>query len=129
MISKTQISKRVKRKTNPKLAETIELAKKKNLLYLAKKLSGPTRKQVKINLEDLDRLLEKDGDKKDIKEGKFLVVGKVLGKGELNKKIKIAALGFSEQAKEKLEKAGCEMLTIKQAIEKNPKLEGVKILN
>ena len=128
MISKTQISKRVKRKTNPELVETIELAKKNNLLDLGKKLSGPTRKQVKINLEDLSRLLEKDGDKKGTKESKFLVVGKVLGKGEINKKIKIAALGFSEQAKEKLKKADCKMLTIKQAIEKNPKLEGVKVV-
>ncbi len=117
-ISKTQISKRIKRKTNPELVETIELAKKNNLLDLAKKLSGPTRKQVKINLENLNKS----------KESKFLVVGKVLSKGEINKKIKVAALGFSEQAKEKLKKADCKMLTIKQAIEKNPKLDDVKIL-
>jgi len=118
MISKTQISKRIKKKTNPELVKTIELAKKNNLLELAKKLSGPTRKQVKINIENLSKL----------KEEKVLVVGKVLSKGEINKKIKIAALGFSEQAKEKLKKADCKMLTIKQAIEKNPKLEGVKVI-
>lgn len=118
MISKTQISKRIKRKTNPELVETIELAKKNNLLDLGKKLSGPTRLQKKINLDELNKL----------KESKFLVVGKVLGKGEINKKIKIAALGFSEQAKEKLKKADCKMLTIKQAIEKNKKLEGVRII-
>jgi len=118
MISKTQISKRIKKKTNLGLVETIELAKKNNLLDLGKKLSGPTRKQVKINLEDLNKL----------KERKFLVVGKVLGKGEINKKIKIAALGFSEQAKEKLKKAGCKIFTAKQGIEKNKKLEGVKVI-
>lgn len=118
MISKTQISKRIKKKTNPELVETIELAKKNNLLDLAKKLSGPTRKQVKINLEDLSKL----------KEEKILVVGKVLSKGEINKKIKIAGLGFSEQAKEKLKKAGCKIFTVKQAIEKNKKLEGVKVI-
>lgn len=117
MISKTQISKRTKRKTNPELVETIELAKKNNLLDLGKKLSGPTRKQVKINLEDLNKL----------KESKFLVVGKILGKGKINKKIKIAALGFSEQAKEKLKKADCKIFTVKQGIEKNPKLEGIKV--
>lgn len=118
----------MKRKTNPELVETIKLVKEKNLLDLGKRLSGPTRLQKKINLDELSRLLKKDGDKKDTKESKFLVVGKVLGKGEINKKIKIAALGFSEQAKEKLKKAGCKMLTIKQAIEKNPKLEGVKVI-
>ncbi len=118
MISKTQISKRIKKKTNPELVETIELAKKNNLLDLGKKLSGPTRLQTKINLDDLNKL----------KESEFLVVGKVLGKGEINKKIKIAALGFSEQAKEKLKKAGCEIFTVKQGIEKNKKLEGVKVI-
>ena len=117
MISKTQISKRVKKKTNPELVETIELAKKNNLLELAKKLSSPKKFYKKINLDKINKL----------KEEKVLVVGKVLGDGEINKKIKIAALSFSDSAKEKLKKNGCAILTIKQAIEKNPKLEGVKI--
>ena len=78
-ISKTKISKRTKRKTNPELVETIELAKKNNLLELAKKLSGPTRLQSKINLDELNKL----------KENKVLVVGKVLGGGQINKKISI----------------------------------------
>ena len=58
MMSKTQISKRVKRKTNPELVETIELAKKNNQLELAKKLSGPTRLQSKVNVEHLNKLKE-----------------------------------------------------------------------
>jgi len=118
MISKTQISKRVKKKTNPELVETIRLARKNNLLELGKKLSGPKRFYKKVNLNKLNK----------VKEDKVLVVGKVLGDGEINKKIKISALSFSNSAKEKLKKAGCEMFTIKQAIEKNPKLEGVKVI-
>ena len=118
MISKTKISKRAKRKTNPELVETIELAKKNNLLELGKKLSGPTRLQKKINLDKLNKL----------KENKVIIVGKVLGNGEINKKISVSALGFSEQARNKLKKAGCEIFTIKQAIEKNKKLEGVKVI-
>ena len=118
MISKTQISKRVKRKTNPELVETIELAKKNNLLELAKELSGPTRLQSKVNIESLDKVNEK----------KVVVVGKILSQGEINKKIEVAALGFSKSAKEKLKKAGCEIRTIKQELESNKKLEGVKIL-
>jgi len=118
MISKTKISKRVKRKTKPELVETIELAKKKDLLDLAKKLSGPTRKQSKISLDKLNKL----------KENKILVLGKVLGQGNIERKISVAALSFSEQAKEKLEKSKSEMQTIKQFIEKDSKLEGVKIL-
>ena len=109
----------MKRKTNPELVETIELAKKHNLLDLGKKLSGSTRKQAKVNLEDLSK-----------QEGhKFLVIGGVLGKGEISKKIEISALGFSESAKEKLKKKGCEIKTIKQEIKHNHELKGVKVLN
>lgn len=88
------------------------------MLELARKLSGPTRLQSKINLESLNK----------IKEDKIMVVGKVLGFGDINKKITIFALGFSGSAADKLRKAGCEFRTIKQEIEKNKKLEGVKII-
>ena len=118
MISKTQLNKRKKKKTNSELVETIELARKNNLLELGKKLSGPTRKQSKVNLDDLNKL----------KEEKVIVVGKVLGKGEINKRMKVAALSFSEKAREKLKKAGCAVFTIKTAIEKNKEIEKVKII-
>lgn len=108
----------MKMKRNPELVNTIFLAKKNNLLELAKRLSAPTRKQSSVNLENLNKL----------KEDKVIVVGKVLGGGEIKKKMSIAALGFSEQAREKLKKAGCEIKTIKQEVEKNLKLTGVKII-
>ncbi|MFA7707876.1 MAG: uL15 family ribosomal protein, partial [Candidatus Pacearchaeota archaeon] len=85
---------------------------------LAHKLSCPTKKQKKINLEDLNKL----------KENKFIVTGKVLGKGEIERKISVFALSFSESAIEKLNKKSCEFRTIKEEIEKNKKLEGVKII-
>lgn len=118
MISKTQINKRKIKKTNPELIATIELAKKNNLLVLAKKLAGPTRLQLRLNLDKIDEL----------KENKILVVGKVLGQGEINRKISISALGFSEQARDKLKKANCEIKTIKQEIKDNPELTGVKVI-
>lgn len=117
-ISKTKISKKTRRKTNFELIETIELAKKNNLLELAHKLSGPTRLQKKIDLGVLNEL---EGDK-------ILVAGKVLGKGEIERKISVFALSFSESALEKLKKKGCETKTIKQEIEKNKRLEGVKVI-
>ena len=40
MISKTKISKRLKRKTNPELAKAIEWAKKNDFLELAKKYAS-----------------------------------------------------------------------------------------
>ena len=112
MISKTKISERIKKKTNPELVETISLAKKNNLLDLAKKLSKPTRLQSKVSLDKLNKL----------KEEKVIVIGKVLGQGEIKRKIEIAALGFSESAKVKLNKAGSRVMTIKQAIK--DKFEG-----
>lgn len=118
MISKTQISERVKRKRNPELVKTIELAKRKNFLELAKKLSGPTRLQSRINLNQLNKL----------KENKIIVAGKVLGQGEISKKISISALGFSKQAEEKLKKAGCEVKTVIKDIENLKDLKGVKII-
>ena len=117
-ISKTQISKRLKRKTNPELVETILLAKKHNLLELGKKLSGPTRLQSKVNLDELNKL----------KENKVIVVGKVLSKGEIKKKIEIAALGFSESAREKLSKSGSKAISIKEFLKDNKNLEEIKII-
>ena len=118
MISKTKIQRKTKKKTNPELVKTILLAKKNNHLKLANKLSGPTRQQVRVNLNELD----------EIKENSILVPGKILGEGEINKKITISALGFSEQARNKLKKAGCEIKTIRQEIESNPDLKGVKVI-
>ena len=118
MISKTQISARVKKKNNSEIVETINIAKKNNLLELAKKLSAGRKNYRNINLDELEKI---DSDK-------ILVVGKILGNGEINRKLGIAALSYSESAKTKLEKAGCDVKTIKQAIDKNKKLEGVKII-
>ena len=118
MISKTKISKRIKIKRNPDLVETIELAKKNNLLELAKELSKPKRLKKIVNLSDLNKLKEK----------KILVPGKVLSSGYIDKKITIAALEFSETALEKLKKAGCEIKTIKHEIKAHKKLEGYKII-
>lgn len=118
MISKTKIQRKSEKKTNPELVKTIMIAKKNNHLKLANKLSGPTRQQLRINVGELN----------EIKEGSILVPGKILGEGNINKKITISALGFSEQARDKLKKAGCETKTIRHEIESNPTLKGVKVL-
>jgi len=117
-ISKTKINKRTKRKKNPEIVETIQIAKKNNLLELAKELSKPKRLYKKVNLNELNQ----------IKENKILIIGKVLGFGHLAEKKEIVALNFSESAKEKLKKAHCEIKTIKQEIEKNKTFDGFKIL-
>ena len=118
MISKTQISKRLEKKRNPEIVETIKIAKKNNLLELAKKLSSPRKNYKNINLDELDK----------IEGNKIIVIGKILGSGDINRKIGIAALAYSKKARDKLNKAGCDTKSIKEAIIKNNKLEGVTII-
>lgn len=118
MINKTRISKRTKNKRNPEIVEIINLAKKNNLLDLAKRLSAPRSQYKNINLDELEN----------IDSTNILVVGKVLGSGNIKKKIKIAAIGFSNQAKEKLLKNNSDIQSIKMVLEKNSKLEGITIV-
>ena len=105
MKSKVKIEKQTLKKTNQELVETIRQAKKqKAWLEVAAILSGPRRKITKINLDKLEQ---------EAKAGDVLVVsGKVLSMGEVKGKFKVAALNFSEKAKEKLKNAGCETLSI-----------------
>ena len=56
-----------------------------------------------------------------------IITGKVLGSGNLNKKIRICSMSFSESAKRKL-KGKSEMVSVSDEVKKNPKAEGVKIL-
>lgn len=121
MKSKTKISKQVKRKTNPNLVETILLAKKaKAWLKVTGILSGPRRKRKNINLKDLNKKV-KD-------KGKYVFAGKVLSLGEVDKKFEITALEYSETAKEKLNKAGCKVLSMVAEIKKNPDAKGLEFL-
>ena len=121
MKSKTKISKQLERKTNPELVETILAAKKNSgWIEIASILSGPRRKRKNINLNELDKLVDKE---------KIIVIpGKVLSEGEFNKKAKIIALSFSEKAKEKLLNAKCGVSSILEEIKSNPSAKDVKIL-
>lgn len=121
MKSKTKISNQLERKSNSKLIETV-LAGKKNDAWnqIAGILSGPRRNNICINLERIN---------KDSKAGETIVVpGKVLSQGEIDKKIKIVALNFSEKAKEKLLSAKCELISILDEIKSNPSAKGIKII-
>jgi len=119
--SKTKIEEQLQRKGNIELVETIITAKKsEKWLPVADILSSPRRKRMDINLGEVNEK-SKSGET-------ILVLGKVLSQGELDKKIKISALNFSEKAKEKIAKAGASHLSILELIKENPKGEGVKIL-
>jgi large subunit ribosomal protein L18e len=117
-LSKTKVNQRMRKKSNSILAETIFLAKKNKLLPLASALSVPARKQSSVNISRINNA----------KNEVVIVPGKVLSDGEIEKKVKVYALNFSEKAKEKLKKAGCEYKTLLEALKKGEKLNG-EIMN
>lgn len=121
MKTKTLIETQLRRKNNPELVETIIAAKKKDKwVEVAGILSSPKIKKINVNLDKIDR---------ESKEGEtVLVPGKVLSQGELNKKLKIVALNFSEKAKEKITKKKGETLTILEEIKKNPEAKSLRII-
>jgi len=120
-ISRTKIKFNSKRKTNPAVADTLNLAlKNKNWLPIAKTVSSSRRKYSKINLEDIES--------KTTAGDTVIVVGKVLGTGEVTKKVRICAFGFSKSALSKLKKTKSEPVSILEEIKKNPKAEGIKII-
>jgi len=121
MKTKTKISKQLQKKTNSKLVETIISAKKhKAWLEIASILSGPRRKRINLNLEEIAK---KAKDKKIV-----IIPGKVLSDGSLDKSVRVIALDFSEKAREKLLKAGNKISTILEEIKNNPEAKGVEIL-
>jgi large subunit ribosomal protein L18e len=122
-ITKTKVKFRVARKTNPAVSETIRLAvKDKSWFPLAQRLSGPTRSFSDYNLSAISMV-------KEVKDGSIVVVpGKVLGQGQITKKIQISALSFSASAEEKLKKAGVLTSTLLEQVKKNPKATGVILL-
>ena len=119
--SKTRIEKQLNSKRNPELVETIILAKKNPAwIEIASILSKPSRNRTQLNLERIN---------KESKEGEIIVVpGKILSVGEIDKKIKLVALNFSEKAKEKLQKAGCTIESLLEEIKKNKEAKNIKIL-
>lgn len=121
MKSKSQIEKQLVKKTNLELVKTIiEAKKKKEWVEIAGILSGPRINKVNVNLDKINS---------EAKEGEtILVPGKVLSQGEINKKIKIIALKFSEKAKEKILKAKGETISISDEIKKNPDKKNVRII-
>lgn len=121
ILSNTEFKKRVKRKTNPEIAETIKLAQKNEpWKQVAKILSGSTRLYASVNLSDIDKETT-PGDT-------VLILGKVLGSGDLTKKVRICALSFSESALAKLKKTKSEAVSIIDEIRINKKAAGVKII-
>ena len=87
---------------------------------VARRLEGPTRQRITVNLSTLERNL---GERETA-----IVPGKVLSAGTLTKPVTVAAYAFSEGAKAKVTKAGGTCLTIPELAKQNPKGAKVRII-
>ena len=88
--------------------------------YVAELLERPRRLRFAVNLSKINRYT---------KPGELVVVpGKVLGAGTLDHPVTVAALGFSEQALEKIRAAGGRAIHILQLIRENPRGSGARII-
>jgi large subunit ribosomal protein L18e len=57
-----------------------------------------------------------------------LVPGKVLGAGEINRSVRVAALSFSDMAYQKLLESGSEAISIGELLRSNPEVSKIRIL-
>ncbi|HEY9206781.1 MAG TPA: 50S ribosomal protein L18e [Candidatus Methanoperedens sp.] len=114
-------------KTNPQLLDLISGLKKQSRekevpLWrdIALRLERPTRNFSEVNLSRINRYTKEN----DL----ILVPGKVLGAGELDHKLTIAAVSFSGNAKNKIVGAGGSCLSIVELMDKNPEGSRVRIM-
>ncbi|MBN1110455.1 MAG: 50S ribosomal protein L18e [Methanomassiliicoccales archaeon] len=87
---------------------------------IALRLEKARTNWAEVNLSKLERYAS---------EGDIVVVpGKVLGSGALSKRLTVAAYGFSEAAKVKIEAAGGRNLTLLELVGEMPQGTGVKLM-
>jgi len=113
--------------TNPELLSVIRSLRKEARnsnapiwLDVADHLSSSRRRRVTVNLSRLNRHTK-------AKET-VVVPGKVLGAGNLDHTISVAAFSFSIQARSKIAKTRGKCLSISELLKANPKGSNVKIM-
>jgi len=87
---------------------------------IALDLERPTRNRRAVNVYTIDKYA-KDGET-------VIIPGKVLGTGDLTRKVTVAAFTFSKQAVDKINSAGGKALAIQELLKQNPKGDKLRIL-
>lgn len=115
------------KKTNPELISLIRFLRKQGSENkaeiwrdVAKYLAKPKRRRITVNVSRLNRYT----DRKEM----VAVPGKVLGAGEIDHPITVAAFDFSNKAREKITVAKGKCLSFFEIVKKNPKGSNVKII-
>jgi len=118
---------KIVKSTNPELLSVVRALTKKAREHnaplwrdIADRLSSSRRRRVAVNLSRLNRHTQP--------KETVVVPGKVLGAGNLDHPISVAAFSFSAQAKLKISKAKGKCLSISELLEANPKGGNVKIM-
>ncbi|MBN2459511.1 50S ribosomal protein L18e [Candidatus Woesearchaeota archaeon] len=111
---------------NEQLMELLQLLKKTAIdnnaavwKRVASDLEKPTRQRRVVNIFKLEKHC-KDNDV-------IVVPGKVLGTGDLKKKVTVAAYTFSGQALEKINAKG-KAMSIKEMVQNNPQGKKIKLM-
>jgi len=113
--------------TNPILQNIIGELKKRSIEQsvnlwkrIALDLERSTRNRRAVNLSRINRYTKED----EI----VIVPGKVLGSGMLNHKLTISAFQFSEQAKDKIEKANSKIISLLDLCKDKPDGKKIRII-
>jgi len=106
------------------LIDELQKASKENKAVIwksiAKELSRTRRNRKEVNIRRLN--------KHTTDNETAIVPGKLLGDGNLDHKVNVAAFKLTPGAKEKVEKSGGSILSIQDLIKKNPKGSKIKII-
>ncbi|MCD6275792.1 MAG: 50S ribosomal protein L18e, partial [Thermoplasmata archaeon] len=87
---------------------------------IAERLERPLRVWPEVNISRIERYAKEDE--------MIIVPGKVLGSGVITKRVSVAAWKFSKSAREKIEKAGGRVMSIRELMSENPKGTNVRIM-
>ena len=113
--------------TNPELIELTRFLRKQgkenkaNIWWdIAERLEKPKRRRLAVNISRLNRYTQKNE--------LIAVPGKVLGAGNMDHPITVAAFAFSQKAKEKIVAAKGKCVSFLDLVKKNPKGSNIKII-
>ena len=115
------------RKTNPVLVSLINDLKKQAIEKeapiwkdIAKRFEKPLNNWPEVNLDRISKYVNE--------KETALIPGKVLSDGNFDKKITIAAWKFTDNAVEKIKKAGGKTIKIEELMKDNPKGKNIRIM-
>lgn len=119
--------KKIISKTDPNLLSLIDelkrVSREKDVAIwrdIARRLDKPKRNWAEVNISRLERYAE-DGDV-------IIVPGKLLGAGNLSKKLTVAAFKFSDSARQKIEGAGGRNLSITELLQESPEGSSIRVM-